>query len=143
MQANGDWMSSSGKQFFAFEITLDGNISGQVNAVSPDPWFSIGMVVEYEITGQSPRGETKLKIRKPGSDFSGQDSQKQNVPAYPKNFVQDTERNQQIRKMWALKTAAHIKGPQELTQREELDYCNSLKSLAQCLLIALDSLENS
>ena len=142
MQADGDWTSSSGKQFFQFEITLDGNVSGQVNAISSEPWFDIGMMVEYEVAGQSPRGDTKLKIRKLGSDYASNPPEKANVPAYPKNFVQDNKRQQEVRKAWAIKTAAIIYGPQpDLTQRQQLDYAKGLVPMAQCLLLALDQMD--
>lgn len=145
MQANGDWTSSSGKQFFQFEITIDGNVTGQVNAISAEPWFDLGMIVEWENAGQSPRGDVKLKIRKVGSDFgtaaAPPPEQKTDVPAYPKNFVQDNQRRKEIRAMWAMKMALQVKGPDpDLAQRAELDYCKNLKSLAQCMLIAVDDL---
>lgn len=142
IQGRGDWVGRDGKQFFSFDVELDGNILGAVNATKQEPWFSVGMVVEYEEAGQTPRGELKLKIRKVGSDFSNQPPQKTNVPAYPKDFVKDTEREKNIRNMWAMKMAVQVKGPQpDLASREELEFCKSLKTLAGCILLALDQMD--
>jgi hypothetical protein len=55
--------------FYPQTITFTDGITGQANSKTQVPLYKVGDVVGYEITGQTPRGQRKLKIdRKAGAE---------------------------------------------------------------------------
>lgn len=63
IKGNGDWTGSHGT-FYSFEVELEGVGIISVNHKTLEPPYSIGEMVEYEITATTQKFGTKGKIKK-------------------------------------------------------------------------------
>lgn len=90
------------KTYYTFEYEFEDGTSGYANHLTPNAPFNSGHDVFVEENGVSPRGDRKIKVKKPESaQYSGQKSTQN-------NFVKDESTSDQIMRQTCLKASAEF-----------------------------------
>ena len=64
IEPDGKPFTTANGTFYPYVVGFDDHRSGQANSKSNPPPWKVGEVVGYEVTGQTPRGADKFKIKR-------------------------------------------------------------------------------